>query len=379
MKYAMDPIDLNGWEKTLKNAEKAKNYQEASRLIIQIGTFHENNHNYDIAMNLFTRGLRYAEKARFPVGQALNLMHMGLIHHIQKDPLGAIKYYEKALKVYEDAGDQQGVGSCLNNIGLMYESLGKFDKALNIFYGFASVGQTYHKQVVELYNKNYGQIGDLLKALSIAESVQKYDEVISILFKIGSIYLERMQIATAIEYYQKALKIATMTEDKKLRATSLNQIGSFYRFIRDYNLSLKIYHDALDQYKKSNDSIGIANCLVNIGIINKLIKDFPEAIRNFKEALEILEQNNEPSSIMVRTELNYVETQNRKNKSNSDNSSNSFSIFDLATMAGINRMDVNAFLARCSVDERGRPYRQCRRCGELFIGNRCEKCGWQLT
>ena len=45
----------------------------------------------------------------------------------------ALQYYEQALDIYKEVGDRSGEGIALNNLGLIYNALGKQEEALQYY------------------------------------------------------------------------------------------------------------------------------------------------------------------------------------------------------------------------------------------------------
>ncbi|MGQ0712482.1 MAG: ATP-binding protein [Gemmatimonadaceae bacterium] len=72
--------------------------------------------------------VRIAEQLGDPLRLAESLNRLGITLQ-QDDPAGAVEHYERALELFERAGDLVGQARCRNNIGIVYSSLGKWQRA----------------------------------------------------------------------------------------------------------------------------------------------------------------------------------------------------------------------------------------------------------
>ena len=72
--------------------------------------------------------VRIAEQLGDPLRLAESLNRLG-ITLAQDEPARAIQHYERALELFERAGDLVGQARCRNNIGIVYSSLGKWQQA----------------------------------------------------------------------------------------------------------------------------------------------------------------------------------------------------------------------------------------------------------
>ncbi|MCZ7568849.1 MAG: tetratricopeptide repeat protein [Ardenticatenaceae bacterium] len=126
------------------------------------------------------RGLRIAEgfERRNDVGTLLN--NIGAVY----DNLGrrqeALEYYQRALPITEEVGDRAGLATTLNNIGLVYNNLGRRQEALDSYQRalptFEEVGDRAGESVTR-YNiaMVYRQEGCLQEAVAELKRVVELD------------------------------------------------------------------------------------------------------------------------------------------------------------------------------------------------------------
>lgn len=106
---------------------------------------------------------------------------------------------------------------------------------------------------------------------------------------IGLIYLQQEDIAKAIEYYQKSLKIREEIQDKIGIAMSLNNMGSVYKQQKNSTKALEYYQKSLKIKEEINDKQGMASTLSNIGVIYDDEHDFKKAMEYYNRSLKLRE------------------------------------------------------------------------------------------
>jgi CHAT domain-containing protein/Tfp pilus assembly protein PilF len=170
-----------------------------------------------------------------------------------------IEKYQEASELYLRAGDSKEQAAALNNIGVIYHSLGKLQKAL------------------EKHNE----------ALPIRRAIgDRRGEAIT-LDDIGVIYHSLGDTQKALEKYNEALQIRRAIGDSQGEATTLNNIGQVYRYLGEMQKALEKFNEALQIRRAIGDRMGEAATLNNIGITYRPLGEVQKALDNFNEALQI--------------------------------------------------------------------------------------------
>jgi class 3 adenylate cyclase/Tfp pilus assembly protein PilF len=175
-----------------------------------------------------------------------------------------VDYYTQSLKIKEHIGDQMGVAASLNNIGIIYQDQGDYNKALD-----------YHTQSLKIKE----QIGD---QMGIAPS----------LHNIGIIYQRQGDYPKALDYYNRSLKIKEHFGDQKGIALSLNNIGELYLRQGNYSAALDYYMKSLKINEEIQDKRGTAISLNHIGNISNKQGNHLQAIKWCEIALKISKEIN---------------------------------------------------------------------------------------
>ncbi len=86
----------------------------------------------------------------------------------------------------------------------------------------------------------------------------------------GLLYRNQGNIAKALEFNHKSLKLREETVDSAGIAQSLNNLGLIYRNLKDFDNALKYYQQSLDIVKNNSEmSYEAGFCLLNIASINR--------------------------------------------------------------------------------------------------------------
>ena len=133
-------------------------------------------------------------------GEAATLNNIGYVHDDLGEKEKALDYYNQALLITQEVGDESGEATILNNIGVVYRTLDDNEKAL------------------DYYNQ----------ALLITQEVGDKSGEATILNNIGGVYRTSGDNEKALEYYNQVLLIDRQADDKSSEATTLNNIGLVY-------------------------------------------------------------------------------------------------------------------------------------------------------
>ncbi len=139
--------------------------------------------------------------------------------------------FKKARKIFEEFNDNNGIGKCYNNFGLMYAELGDLGLA-----------RKYFNKSLDLFFQTKDEIwqGKLIMNLGILETIQNnWNEAISL--------------------YGRAIKIFSIFNDLKRLAEIHHNLGMLYKQKGEYQIAV----EELDQSIKYSKS---ANLLSPLGI-----------------------------------------------------------------------------------------------------------------
>jgi sensor histidine kinase YesM len=107
--------------------------------------------------------------------------------------------------------------------------------------------------------------------------------------EFGIEYFYQNNYKQALNYFNEALEIARLTDNKDLISECVNEIGIVFKNQGNYVRALIFYNEALDLAKLSTDTSWIASCQINIGNVYKEKGFLNIAQKYFLEALKIME------------------------------------------------------------------------------------------
>jgi len=276
--------------------------QDALRLYQEGQDFHENaksRADLEKAIKKYEQALSAWERLGDAKGEAYSLNQLGLVY----DSLGqyprALEYYEKSLKILRNIDDAQGEGQSLNNIGALYDATGQRAKALE--YYEKSLEHRRKVNDVEGQAVTLNNIGMVLKSLGRhAEALECYDKSLEIkkklgdvqgqgatLSNMGQVYDSLGQYAKAQDYFEKSIMISRHVGDALGEGVALNNIAAVYDSLGQYGKALEFYQQSLLIVKRLGHAEGEAACLDNIGKVYDSLSQYAKAIEYYKKSLEI--------------------------------------------------------------------------------------------
>jgi tetratricopeptide (TPR) repeat protein len=176
-----------------------------------------------------------------------------------EDVENALNKYEKALKIFQVVGSEREAGVTLNNSGLIYDSLGQYDKALEC-----------HEKSLSI-RRRIGHVGGEAVTLS----------------NLGRVYMSLGQYQKALEYYEESLAIRKKSGDVAGEGTPLVGIGLVYRSLGQYQKALEFHEKSLAIRQRIGDVKGEGDSLNNIGLVYDSLGEYQKALEYYEKSLVI--------------------------------------------------------------------------------------------
>jgi CHAT domain-containing protein/Tfp pilus assembly protein PilF len=231
--------------------------------------------------------------------EAETLNNVGLVYHSLGEMQKALDNYNEALPIRRAAGDRRGEAITLNNIGLVYRSQGEMQKALEKYNEALPIRRAAGDRRGEAITLNniglvYRSFGEMQKAL------QKYNEALLIfqtagdraeqavtLSNIGVVYWSLGEMQKALDKYNEALPILREIGDRRGEAVTLNNTGEVYRSLGETQKALEKYNEALPIRQTVGDRSGQVTTLNNTGLVYHSLGEMQKAMDKYNEALPI--------------------------------------------------------------------------------------------
>lgn len=263
---------------SLLNAiEVEKNQIEKGFLLLEIGEAHAPN-NLDSLVYYSKR----ACKVNFPkhrtkavekqikeiYGRANN--NIGYAYYIQGRTIEALSYYNKALAIFKELNDVDGISKLYNNIGSIYKFAGNF------------------KEAEKLYLEGL----ELLKGGNDSLSISIFEN------NLGLIYKNLGDNKRAIEHFVISERIRRNLNDKNGLAATLNNMGVLYQQMNRLDSAANCFYESLAIVEETNNIVGKSHVCINVGEVEFARGNTSEALRFGLIAMKAAKEVNSFSSIL---------------------------------------------------------------------------------
>lgn len=221
------------------------------------------NSNIEEAKKYCDEALKLSLKLNYSKGRFLSLANeISLIRLEGKDSI-ALEKCKRYLKLAEEAGDEYNTGVGYINLGEVYDNVGDNEKAVE-------------------YS---------LKALSIAEKLDKKDLLQDTYGSLQRLYLSRSEFDKSILYGQKAIGLAREMKDRKREVTQSYNLAFTYNLTKEFDKSVDISKKVIAICKEIGDKRIESYALYNLCSINLRTGKISEALQYGRECLELARQN----------------------------------------------------------------------------------------
>ena len=246
------------------------------KLILDIGFLYRNNEPLK-AIEYGEKGLRLAQKINWQAGIGKGYNTLGTAYKAQSNYLKALEHFQNALSVFEAQGNKRSQSIVLMNIGTIYRPLKEYAKAR----------EYYHK------------------ALMLTDGLGMKRETGQLYGNIAVTYFEEENVDTATIYNLKALKIFVEINDQHNRSWILANLGDAYAVKKDYEEALKYIQSAVVINRELNELNFLGSNLGRIGEIQSEMADSLKSpterrkqlmlsVENSRQALAILTDIDDP-------------------------------------------------------------------------------------
>ena len=232
-------------------------------------------------------------------GEALCYSKLGEVFDSLGEYGKAKEYFEKALVIVQNIGDQNGVGITYCNLGRAFHSLGEYgkckeynEKALAILQEIGDqngVGATYDNLGVVFRScGEYGKAKEYHeKALAIRQKIGDQKGVGATYSNLGTVCYSLSEYDKAKENYEKALAILQKTGDQMSIGANFSDLGQVFYSLGEYGKSKEYYEKALVIYLEFGNQNGEGACYIGLGQVFYSLGEYDKAKKYYEKALEI--------------------------------------------------------------------------------------------
>ena len=227
----------------------------------------------------------------------------------QGDFQGALHAYQQELAIVRAVGNERAVASALNNMAFVLSQLGEeaevkrsYDEAIATFrkigdkvnisptllnLGGVLAGEGEFNSAKQKYEE----------ALAIAREIGSQNNIALSLGAIGSVQSEQADFDGAIKSFTQALTIALENGNKDVAVTQMLYLADVYMHRGDLKSAKGRFDDALALAKEMDNKSAQAEALAGLGDISLAGSDLDAARRQYSQALELRKQDGEKKMV----------------------------------------------------------------------------------
>ncbi len=205
-----------------------------------------------------TKSLKLAEELSYTMGIAKARRIIGVSYWTMGQHKLALENLIIAKRTYEQVHDEEGIGNCLMNTGMIYVDIEEYDKAL------------------ELYNQ----------AIVIFTKLGLKSRIATTFTKIGIVFIKKKRLYDAKEYLTNALSIHTENNFTYGIAEAHNKLGTLFLIQGELEQANHHINEALIMGTSINDEDGLINNLILFGKLLRIRKNYDASETHLNLALE---------------------------------------------------------------------------------------------
>ncbi|MCP4344178.1 MAG: tetratricopeptide repeat protein [Desulfobacterales bacterium] len=299
-------FDIDGLLKAVYHLREGKKYDEMAKLITAYEKQTRLSGFWDESIYLHNIILEEKSIEKKFYGIAYN--NIGMIYDNKGDWEKALEFYLKSEKIKIEIGNKADMGPTYSNIGGIYDKKGDWERALEFYLkaeeimieagNKAGLGMIYNS-IGLIYSKK----GDWERAMEFHLKSEKInleagnEELAPTYNNIGAIYYRKGDWERALEFYLKSEKISFEVGDKAGLGTIYNNIGAICHKKGDWDRALKFYLKSEKIRVEVGDKAMVGITYNNIGGIYSKKGDWDRALEFYLKAKKIMNEVGDKSGL----------------------------------------------------------------------------------
>jgi tetratricopeptide (TPR) repeat protein/energy-coupling factor transporter ATP-binding protein EcfA2 len=233
--------------------------EEEATITGNMGIVYKTRSELDKALEMYEKALAIYKELGNSEGMAANYTNMGSVYNTRGELDKALEMYEKALAIYKELGNSEGMAAAYGNIGIVYKTRGELGNAL------------------EMYKK----------ALAIHEELGRKEGMASDYTNMGVVYNTCGELDKALEMHEKALAINEELGRKEGMASNYTNMGIVYNTRGELDKALEMHEKALAINEELGRKEGMANAYGNMGVVHEQLGEMDNACLCWRKSLEL--------------------------------------------------------------------------------------------
>jgi len=248
------------------------------------------------------KALEYFRRTENKTKTADALSIYGMLSFVKGEPENAKKHYEESLSLLKDTDNLQLLSNVKNNLATLYSATGEMETSLKLLDEVVEIQRNFNKKNLlakTLVSKGgaYYQNGDLeearecyMESLSLLEYFDDHYSTATVLYNLGNLNFALMNYPVALDYYQKAMKVAAEYGLKGVLDRSKIKLGEIFLMQNENAKAKKIFIECLLSFSKDSERLKLNLCIYGLGKYYFYEKEYESAVKLFYITERISEQ-----------------------------------------------------------------------------------------
>jgi predicted ATPase len=271
-----------------------------------IGLVYKNRNDWKNAIAYFNKCLKISEKVADFERTADIFYHLGNVFDEKGDLDNAQKYYGKCMDIAVKLNDDSEKAEAYLGIGRVHARKSEYDKSVDAFKKAIDILE--YNDDMDVLSKAYANLGATYNQIDVNEAIKYHKKSIELadkirylrikgygLMNISYSYIKKVELKTASNYLDEALKIFEKLGEKIPLSISYINYGSIFRLQKDWMKAEDYFKKALTMCKELDTSYNLGYVLFEYGVMNKEKGETTQAREQLIQAHEIFVnlQNND--------------------------------------------------------------------------------------
>ena len=233
---------------------------------------------------------------------------LGIAYDCLGDYSKAIEFHQQSISIAKEIEKKGSEGKAYTNLGNAYHSLGDYEKAIEFHQQSLSIAKEIGKKGSEgkaytNLGNAYHSLGDYEKAiefhqqsLSIAKEIGKKGSEGKAYTNLGNAYHSLGDYEKAIEFHQQSLSIAKEIGKKGSEGKAYTNLGNAYHSLGDYEKAIEFHQQSLSIAKEIGNKGSEGTVYTNLGRVYHHLGDYKSAIKFHQQSLSIAKETGDKGS-----------------------------------------------------------------------------------
>ena len=295
------------YDKAIEHFENALSIREITgygrqllegRVYNNIGEVNRARGNCEEARRYYEKALSISTEIGNEIEQAVSYNNLGVLNHKCLGKLDdALALHEKALEIRKRLRYRREEGYSYNNIGGVFEARGEYQKALEYYEKSLAVSNEIMDRRLEGINlyfigKVYAILGQYKNAIEHQERALEIKSEIGekkagVLTDLGCLYMALGEYERAIAYNKEASKLCDEVGDLDCKATCCNNMSIIYSSLGEHAKAIEYLKESICNCQATGVRMGLAKLYCNIGSLYKTIGLYQESREYLENGLKL--------------------------------------------------------------------------------------------